>query len=338
MRSLKQLLRRLLAAALYYSGALYLYARLFARRRVVVLMYHRVLPAGRAAASFSSPAIVITPETFEMHMKALGRWFKPLAARDWLAAEPRERACLVTFDDGWYDNLKYALPILERTRVPMLLFAATNYIDSHDCFWQETLATLLFAARGKRGGEDALLVFDELGARELGYVDGADARRAALAAVARVKARKLDPHHLIRRLRAALPVADQALSPEDRFLTLTELRTLTASDRITLGSHSMSHARLPLETDAVIEAELEGSRDVIHEWTGTPPRTLAYPNGDHDGRVVDAARRAGYQVAFTTEVGHHVPGSDPLRIRRFNMNEAAVYTKPLFLSRLLGVL
>ena len=43
-------------------------------------------------------------------------------------------------------------------------------------------------------------------------------------------------------------------------------------------------------------------------------------------------------LAFTTETGHHVSGSDPLRIRRFNMHEATVNTKPLFLSRLLGVL
>jgi peptidoglycan/xylan/chitin deacetylase (PgdA/CDA1 family) len=335
---MKQLIRRWLAAALYYSGVLYLYAQVVTRDRVVVLMYHRVLPRERADASFSSPAIVVTPETFEMHMRTLARWFRPLSARDWLAREPVGRGALVTFDDGWYDNHAYALPILARTGVPMLLFAATNYIGSRECFWQETLASLLYASRGSRGNGEARAVLDELGARDLAALDGAAARHAALAAVARVKARKLDPEQLIRRLREALPAADQARSSEDRFLTQQELDGLLKSGCITLGSHSMSHARLSLETDAVIEAELEGSRDVIQEWTGTPPRTLAYPNGDYDARVLRAARRAGYQIAFTTEAGDHVRGSDPLRIRRFNMHEAAVHTRALFLSRLLGVL
>ena len=63
---------------------------------------------------------------------------------------------------------------------------------------------------------------------------------------------------------------------------------MAGSPCITLGSHSMTHARLPLETEAVIAAELEGSRDVITEWTGRKPDTLAYPNGDHDDRVVAA--------------------------------------------------
>ena len=337
MHRLKQLIRRSIANALYFSGALWLYAHLAARNRVVVLTYHRVLPSDRSAASFSSPAIIVTPQTFAMHMETVAHWFTPLTASTF-AGHAAGRACLVTFDDGWYDNETFALPVLERTGVPMLLFVATNYIGSGDCFWQETLAAHLYAARGPRGNGDAKLVFDELGARELGHLDGAEARRAALAAVARVKARKLNPLHLIQRLREAVPATAKSASAEDRFLTLTELRKLMASPYITLGSHSMTHARLPLETDAVIEAELEGSRDVITEWTGRKPDTLAYPNGDHDDRVVTAARKAGYRVAFTTETGHHVPGTDALRIRRFNMHESAVNTRPLFLSRLLGVL
>jgi len=337
MHILKQLIRRSIANALYFSGALWLYARLVARNRVVVLTYHRVLPSDRSAASFSSPAIIVTPTTFAMHMETLARWFTPLDAGTF-AAHSRGRACLVTFDDGWYDNHAYALPVLERTGVPMLLFVATNYIGSRECFWQETLAAHLYAARGPRGNGDAKLVFDELGARELGYLDGAEARRAALAAVARVKARKLDPAHLLRRLREAVPATAHSASAEDRFLTQAELRALMASPRITLGSHSMTHARLPLETDAVIEAELEGSRDIITAWTGRKPHTLAYPNGDHDDRVVAAARAAGYRVAFTTETGHHLPGSDALRVRRFNMHESAVNSRAMFLSRLLGLL
>ena len=337
MHRLKQLIRRSIANTLYYSGALWLYARLVARNRVVVLTYHRVLPSDRAAASFSSPAIVVTPATFAMHMETVARWFKPLKASTF-AAHSGGRGCLVTFDDGWYDNHAHALPVLERTGVPMLLFVATNYIGSNDCFWQETLAAHLYAARGKHGNGEARLVFDELGARELGHLDGAEARRAALAAVARVKARKLNPAHLIQRLREAVPATAKSASTEDRFLTLAELRKLMASPCITVGSHSMTHARLPLETDAVIEAELEGSRDVITEWTGRKPDTLAYPNGDHDDRVIAAARKAGYRIAFTTETGHHIPGSDALRIRRFNMHESAVNTRPMFLSRLLGLL
>lgn len=327
-----------MASALYYSGALYLYSRLFAHDRVVVLTYHRVLPKDRADASFSSPAIIVTPETFEMHMRSLRAWFRPLSARDWLGGNLPGRCCLVTFDDGWYDNNTYALPVLARTGVPMLLFAATNYIGSRDCFWQETLAALLYSARGGRGNGEAKLVLDELGARELSSLDGAEARAAALAAVSRVKSRKLNPDHLIARLREALPPEARGRSEEDRFLTQDELRSLLKSGCITLGSHSMTHARLPLENDAVIEAELDGSRDMIHEWTGAPPRTLAYPNGDYDARVVEAARRAGYRAAFTTDTGDHRRDSDPLRVRRFNMHEAAVNSRPLFLCRLLGLL
>ena len=58
----RALARRALAFVLYYSGLLWLYAGIRLRDKATVLMYHRVLPAD--ADSFSTDAIVVTPESF----------------------------------------------------------------------------------------------------------------------------------------------------------------------------------------------------------------------------------------------------------------------------------
>jgi peptidoglycan/xylan/chitin deacetylase (PgdA/CDA1 family) len=66
-----------------------------------------------------------------------------------------------------------------------------------------------------------------------------------------------------------------------------------------IGSHTCSHPRLTSLSDEKLERELIDSRSTVTERLGRPCGTLAYPYGDHDERVVEAARLAGYGLAGT---------------------------------------
>jgi peptidoglycan/xylan/chitin deacetylase (PgdA/CDA1 family) len=68
-----------------------------------------------------------------------------------------------------------------------------------------------------------------------------------------------------------------------------------------VGSHTRSHPRLT-ELDAEsLSGELSGSRQEIEESLGAPCLSLAYPYGDTDDRVVEAAGEAGYRAAGALE-------------------------------------
>ena len=66
-----------------------------------------------------------------------------------------------------------------------------------------------------------------------------------------------------------------------------------------IGSHTHSHPRLPTLDDDALTDELVGSRQEIERRLARPCPSLAYPYGDHDARVVEAARLAGYESAGT---------------------------------------
>jgi peptidoglycan/xylan/chitin deacetylase (PgdA/CDA1 family) len=66
-----------------------------------------------------------------------------------------------------------------------------------------------------------------------------------------------------------------------------------------IGSHTHSHPRLPALDDAALKDELETSRLQIERRLARPCPSLAYPYGDYDARVVEAARHAGYLAAGT---------------------------------------
>jgi peptidoglycan/xylan/chitin deacetylase (PgdA/CDA1 family) len=72
-----------------------------------------------------------------------------------------------------------------------------------------------------------------------------------------------------------------------------------------IGSHTRTHPHLTTLDDATLREELVRSREEVERRLGRPCPTLAYPYGDHDERVVEAAGAAGYSAAGTLPARLH---------------------------------
>jgi hypothetical protein len=108
--------------------------------RLLVLMYHRVLPPTHADRAIEQPGMYVSPATLDLHCALLKRYFDFVHLDDWLrAARAREElprmACALTFDDGWRDNFEYALPVLEQQCVPATIFLVSSYTGTAREFW-----------------------------------------------------------------------------------------------------------------------------------------------------------------------------------------------------------
>jgi peptidoglycan/xylan/chitin deacetylase (PgdA/CDA1 family) len=84
-----------------------------------------------------------------------------------------------------------------------------------------------------------------------------------------------------------------------------------------VGSHTRTHPRLTHLDDAALQAELEQSREEILTNLGTACDTIAYPYGDVDPRVANAAAAAGYVAGAT--LGHSLRPIGPLRWPRIGV-------------------
>jgi peptidoglycan/xylan/chitin deacetylase (PgdA/CDA1 family) len=98
-------------------------------------------------------------------------------------------------------------------------------------------------------------------------------------------------------------------------MSWAELERLTA-DGWEVGSHTCTHPRLPGLDETALHAELRESREEIERRLGGC-RSLSYPYGNHDERVVEASRLAGYTAAAGTLPGRYRPPSGPLDWPRF---------------------
>lgn len=344
MRSAKRMLKGAMVAFAYRTGLLQLYLRRKLRGRAVVLTYHRVLPKERSAESFSTDAIVVSPETFQRQMQLLRRLFTPLSADQFAQAlatgNMPPNACVVTFDDGWYDNLDYALPILRETSVPAVLFVATDYIGTDKCFWQERLSRALSAAR--RIPDRSGPLFAEIGASHVldPSLTPAQSKLAIRAIIDRYKAQpQAEIDALVLKVEELLRSANVTTDSQhpDRFLTWEQVQALDASGLVAIGSHCCTHTPLTKLDANAVHAELQRSREVIRERIGVDPSDLAYPNGDHDAQIAKAVAANGYRCAYTTNRGLVDPSADAFRLRRINIHEQSTASDAAFMSRLAGL-
>ncbi len=340
--------KRALAHTLYALGVLQLWQRVALRNRAVVLMYHRVLTPDERRAAGSHPAMIVSRAAFDMQMGVLARRFVPLSVeafgeRLWQRTPFESSSCLITFDDGWRDNLTNAVPALVAHQLPALIFLPVNFIGTSRVFWQEALRHLLGRAIALHLDEPARreeieALFGPMGLTpllqpvEVGVsspvlfraIDGLKTRpRAAIMAFVEALSTAL-----------GLPLAD--LSKTDGFMTWDDVVAL-AQHGVHFGGHGVEHHLLTLVPPEVVEAEAAGSRTVVGQRFGEPPMAFSYPNGYVDDAVIATVKAVGYRLGFITRRGAVSCSDDPMTIRRLNIHDEMTDTEPLFLARLVGL-
>lgn len=94
-----------------------------------ILMYHSVHPKYPGS---------VTPEMFEKQMALLASEYLtcPLTEipdyQKGSVEKSSKRNVVVTFDDGYQDVLRFALPVLEHYNIPATVFMCTRYIDESE--------------------------------------------------------------------------------------------------------------------------------------------------------------------------------------------------------------
>ena len=95
---------------------------------IPVLMYHHVNP-------HKGDMFTVTPEVFEGQMAYLAKaGYKALSLDELFAfikgdLDLKQKAVVITFDDGWLDNFIYALPVLEKYKLRATMFIVTDWIE-----------------------------------------------------------------------------------------------------------------------------------------------------------------------------------------------------------------
>ncbi len=262
--------------------------RLMGRRDgATILMYHSV--AQPDLARWIDPRNHMPPDCFASQMRFLARR-RRVVALDALVEELESGrriqpgTVVLTFDDGYLDNLEVAAEVLDRLDLPATLFLPTGVIDRGENQWVDRLYSM-FRARTHH-------VLEILGqAHDL----AADARSAYLALCRRLLEATADQREDM--LRSVQEQLEPHSEPPRLTLTWDEIRSL-ASGPFSIQSHGVDHLDLRSHASLALD-ESAHSRDRILAEVGHVPRHFSFPYGRSCAAARDAIRRAGYRSAVS---------------------------------------
>lgn len=265
---------------------------------LTVLMYHRVLE-DEVAFGYPIPTIAMARSVFREHLAWLTKRVKlvPLAQGiEQLTAtrRPMETPLVsLTFDDGYQDNYDFVAPLLEEAGVRGTFFICTGASSAGKGYWFDRAATQWEREGPKGCGSNNERRFSNF-RQWLDYL------------------KPLSPNDRDTKLTLAGDDLD-----ESRFGVMgpDQVRDLARRGH-EIGAHTVTHPLLPGLSASQLRHELVESKALLEAWTGSSVRTLCYPNGDHDDRVVNATKQAGYDYAVTISPGLHRRDGDPYRIAR----------------------
>lgn len=96
------------------------------RKAVRILMYHQVLPKDSAPKN----DLIVTTENLEEQFIYIKNNFTTLFFKEVDEKSDFSNKIILTFDDGYYNNLEYLVPLLEKYQLKATIFIPTEYIQN----------------------------------------------------------------------------------------------------------------------------------------------------------------------------------------------------------------
>jgi peptidoglycan/xylan/chitin deacetylase (PgdA/CDA1 family) len=290
-------------------------------RHLIVLNYHRI---GNYQEAIGDPGVYsATAAEFDQQLEFLKHEFEFVDPKRLQASleniqngKTRRASVMLTFDDGYKDNVENAVPLLRRHGLAAAFFVPSEFIGSRDIPWWDEISYCLKSATQTR----FLLAYPralEIDFEEQGF---AIASRDVLRLYK--DPAMLDSARFMSELRNACRGEMIPLSFEQMFFSSADMVAMHESG-MTIGAHGHSHKLLARLSDEDELKEIRTATEMLHDVIGEPPLHFAYPVGSKTAfsdRTKNVLKSLGYEFGFSFYGG--INATD--KLDRFNILRVAV--------------
>ena len=303
MARMKTAMMKAAMSGLYHTGAHRLLAP-YTQGVGVIFTLHHVRPEPHRPNGFAPNRILeVTPDFLDAVLDQVQESGLDVLSLDEATQRLKEgddrRFACFTFDDGYRDNLEYALPLFKRRSLPLTLYVPTDYPDGNGELWWLALEEIIARAseielcrNGALWRLETSTPQEKTRAFEETYwwlrsLDEASQRRVVRALADRYE-------------------VDMAADCSRLVMTWDEIRTMAADPLVTIGAHTKGHFAISKLSDERAHEEMAGSADRIEQELGRRPIHFSFPYGDPGSagpRDFALAREAGFKTAVTTRKG-----------------------------------
>jgi len=263
---------------------------------LLIVRYHSIQD-DQQRFEHTTPGIMHSTKSFRAQMEYLSRKLTPISLDDvpqMLSGEkhlPR-RSFVVTFDDGYRDNLEVAAGILEEYGIRGVFYVTTAAIDGEPLWFCRLRRTM----------------------RHHNYNEFLEHSQAMARSNYQERERRLE----------SIGASYQPVGNLDLMMSWEQVRQLQRRGHI-VGSHTLTHPNVAHIDAAEAEKEISNSRIRLEKETGMPIKHFSYPHPIlepcHNDMTGGMCRMAGYETAAITTPGTVNAGDSPLTLQRVAVPE-----------------
>jgi len=262
---------------------------LFNRNRITVLTYHRTIDEPWYEDSLSV-------KLFEKQIKFLAKHSNVLSVEDIFGFKHSIGGTLITFDDGYIDNVDVALPILQKYGVKACFFLTSTGIEE-GVLWVDKIIQII-----KCCSESSIKI--KIGSEFVFDVSKDVNKHVVINKI--ISLLKYETLHYRELIIGELQRKYGPKAYKRVLLDKNNVKQLIDAG-MEIGGHTRAHPILIQETEALAKKEIELNKAYLESEFDLSLRFFAYPNGkigkDYDKRHIEMVKNCGYKFAFSTDFG-----------------------------------
>ena len=269
--------------------------------------------------------IFLRRDTFEQHIRFYKEYFHIVSLDDFYKKNLNENKfnICITFDDGYYNNFKYVLPLMEKHKIPICFFITTIRDAGYDILWNDLLgiATKYGPDKIRFNNQEFLKLRNQYT-----YIK----TKERLPDILR-RSNFTAKEEMMKTFSELIPFPNKKEDEDfSRLMKIEDIKQLSSSLNATIGSHGYYHndlSEIPIDD---CKKELVDSKLFLETICGKKIDSLAFPYGHYTREVVDAAKSTGYDKLLALDFHFEGDKNDPSMRERMIMNPYVSITNQMY--------
>ena len=268
----------------------------FLKINTVFLNYHRVI-SDQEYLNEKRPNndLIVTESNFEKQIKYLKQNFNIISINDIDKNLKQKKNVVITFDDGYFDNFRNALPILKKYECPATIYIVTSFLNNKNYPWWLKIWKII--------EKNEHLTYNQ---KKINISDNKS---------------KLKVYHFFCKKIFSMKQLEQnsffseickdlnqiPIIKKDEFLSDNDLKRLDESKLIEIGCHTHTHQNLKLLDDNELKYEINSSKNILEQMLRKKINHFSIPFGTKDSfteKTIKSLQKFNFKTIVSTEHGN----------------------------------
>lgn len=212
---------------------------------------------------------------------------------------------VITFDDGFKNNLTLAAPMLEKYLVPATVYLTSDFVSNNTMSWVDRIDWAIEESRANKKLE-VTLPWERAPKILTSHSSRLNFLKQVRSAVK--SNRNINQTWLADNIQHQLgfDLKNSADGELDEKLTWSDVRKLATSELFTIGGHTHTHPIMSFLNESDLKFEISHCLHLLEQEAGIVTEHFAYPEGlshCYNDSVIDCLKAVGVKCCPTAENG-----------------------------------